>query len=83
MTTMTEKHIKKNQLFFSERTLELISKMIPENLPPFSKKTLNLIRDIFTFKDPLIDLIENPAHIEREKIKGINLDTFEEELWGE
>ena len=71
-----------HELIFSERTSELISKMIlPENILPFSKKTLNLIRDLFTFKDPLIDLIENPAHIEREKIKGIKLKALEEELW--
>lgn len=33
-------------------------------------------------RDPLIDLIENPAHIDPEIIKEISLEALEEDLWG-
>ena len=31
--------------------------------------------------DPLIDLLEHPAHVAPERIKQIRLDELEEELW--
>ncbi|HEY9205756.1 MAG TPA: AbrB/MazE/SpoVT family DNA-binding domain-containing protein [Candidatus Methanoperedens sp.] len=32
-------------------------------------------------KDSLVDLLESPAHVERAKIKELNLNALEEELW--
>lgn len=32
-------------------------------------------------KDPLLEAIESPAHVEPAKIKQLNLNTLEEELW--
>ena len=34
-----------------------------------------------TRKDPLIELIDNPLHVSPEKIKKIDLEKVEEELW--
>ncbi len=32
-------------------------------------------------KDPLVELLESPAHVDPAKMKQINLKVLEEELW--
>ena len=41
----------------------------------------NMLKIIENEKDPLIESIESPAHVEPAKIKQINLNALEEELW--
>ncbi len=38
-------------------------------------------REKVTETDPLIELIESPAHVDPVRIKQLNLNALEEELW--
>lgn len=45
------------------------------------KIVLEKVNKIKKGKDPLIDILDSPAHVNIDKIKQINLSAIEEELW--
>ncbi len=40
-----------------------------------------VLKKIEREKDSLVELLESPAHVDPAKIKQVNLDLLEEELW--
>ncbi len=46
-----------------------------------NKIVLEKVKKVKKGKDPLIDILDSPAHINIDKIKNINLNAVEEELW--
>ncbi len=46
-----------------------------------NKIVLEKVNKIKKGKDPLIDILDSPAHVNIDKIKQINLSAIEEELW--
>ncbi len=46
-----------------------------------NKIILEKVNKVKKEKDPLIDILDAPAHINIDKIKQINLNDVEEELW--
>ncbi len=45
------------------------------------EKNKIVLKKIEREKDSLIELLESPAHVDPAKIKQVNLDMLEEELW--
>ena len=45
------------------------------------EKNKIVLKKIEREKDSLVELLESPAHVDPAKIKQVNLDLLEEELW--
>jgi len=75
----------KYKIHFSKKLIDIF-KIKPKdrfhiNIENKDKIVLEKIKKIKKEKDPLIEIMDSPAHVDIEKIKQINLNALEEELW--